>query len=318
MKQPTAPEQVLAQPLHAGDTIGIVTTGAPDPASNPEAFDRGVARLQDLGFTIRLAEHARTKEGYAAGSEGDLVRDLLGMFEDPEISAIFCSGGGLTANRLLRNLDTETIARNPKIFLGASNPTILLNAIAARTGLVTFHGPATVWDWGAEGDVPQWTVDHFMQVMSGTPSAASLTGSSLSALKPGSAEGLLYGGSLSSLRALLGTPWEPPWDDAILIWEDVAKGTDYLDTVLTHFRDHGVLDRISGMIIGELASCEPAGGRDLEDLVEDLLGEYSFPVVSGLSFGHTPLKHTLPLGTNISITSDGPTISISGKWLADD
>lgn len=310
----TTPQRLLPRALKAGDTIGIITTGAPEAALNRERFERGLERIKGLGFNVQLAPHAVTQSGYMAGREEQLGRDVMEFFADPRVAAIFCSAGGVTSNRLLRRLDFDVVAMNPKMILGASDPTVLINAIHARTGLITFHGPAVVWDWGSEEQVPDWTRDHLQKLVRGDSGGASLVGSSLDWIRPGGAQGRLLGGCLSALRGLLGTPYEPNWDGAIFLWEDCFKSMDYLDTVLTHFRDAGVFDRIAGMVIGELLECQPSAGRGLKDMIGDLLGEYRFPVVSGLAFGHTPIKHTLPIGGDIRLDGDRRTISLVGPW----
>lgn len=122
--------------------------------------------------------------------------------------------------------------------------------------------------------------------------------------------------SLSSLRALLGTPWEPDWRGAILVWEDVGRRTDYLDMVLTHFRDCGVFDQIAGMVVGELAECTAVADRTVDDMLADLFDEHSFPIASGLAFGHTSLKHTIPIGGRIVMDGASGTLRLRAPWVA--
>ncbi|AOR35817.1 hypothetical protein BFF78_36365 [Streptomyces fodineus] len=305
--------RLLPAPLAKGGRIGIVTVSAPEPAAHPEIFDRGVERLSGRGYEPVIAPHAATRDGYRAGSEAQLVDDLHAFISDPAIDAVVCAGGGKNANRLLRGLDYGLIAAHPKPIVGVSDPSLLLNAITARTGMPTFHGPAVLWDWGSD-DSPAATGDHFAAVLAGDTGAARID-APLAWARAGSAQGHLVAGCLSSLRCLLGTVWEPDWNGAVLAWEDAFKPVELLDQTLTHLRDRGVLDQIAGMVVGELVNCEPSGGLGAHEMVMDLCAEYTFPVAFGLPFGHTPLKNTLPIGAEVLLDSDAEhALTITSPW----
>ncbi|MGW0770817.1 S66 peptidase family protein [Streptomyces sp. NPDC002676] len=307
--------RVLPAPLAKGDRIGIVTVSAPEPAQNPDQFARGLEALRDRGFEPVTADHALDTHGYRAGNESALLNDFHSFIADPDIAAVVCAGGGKNANRLLRGLDYTLIGAHPKPIVGVSDPTVLLNAITARTGMPTFHGPAVLWDFGS-ADAPAATGDHFTAVLAGEAQAARIN-APLGWARTGSAQGPLVAGCLSSLRCLLGTVWEPNWRGAVLAWEDAFKPIEQLDQTLTHFRDCGVLDQISGMVVGELLGCEPSGGTDAQQMVTDLCAEYDFPVAVGLPFGHTPLKHTLPIGAEVLLDSTAEhALTITSPWTS--
>ncbi|MFE4332928.1 LD-carboxypeptidase [Streptomyces sp. NPDC056831] len=307
--------RVLPAPLAKGDRIGIVTVSAPEPARNLDQFDHGVDALRGRGYEPVTAAHALGEHGYRAGSEAALLDDFHAFIADPEIAAVVCAGGGKNANRLLRGIDYALIAAHPKPIVGVSDPTVLLNAITARTGMPTFHGPAVLWDFGS-ADAPAATGDHFAAVLAGEAHSARI-GAPLGWARPGTAQGHLVAGCLSSLRCLLGTVWEPDWRGAVLAWEDAFKPVEQLDQTLTHFRDRGVLDQISGMVVGELLGCEPSGGVGAQEMVMDLCAEYGFPIAFGLPFGHTPLKHTLPIGAEVLLDSTAEHgFTIASPWTA--
>ncbi|MGA5266254.1 S66 peptidase family protein [Streptomyces lydicamycinicus] len=307
----TAP--VLPAPVTKGDRIGIVTVSAPEPAKAPGVFARGVEALRARGFEPVTAEHTFGLNGYRAANEEDLLNDFHAYIADPSIAAVICAGGGKNANRLLRGLDIPLIAAHPKPIVGVSDPSVLLNAITARTHVPTLHGPSVMWDWGAESAPPE-TGDHCTAMLAGEREAGRIA-ATLGWAYPGSAEGHLIAGCLSSLRCLLGTPWEPNWRGAILVWEDAFKPVDVLDQALTHFRDRGVLDQIAGMVVGELVGCEPSGGRGAIEMVTDLCSEFDFPVAFGLPFGHTPLKYTLPIGAEARLDHHAEhALTITSPW----
>ncbi|MFI8281117.1 LD-carboxypeptidase [Streptomyces sp. NPDC085929] len=305
----------LAAPVSKGDRIGIVTLSAPEPAAQPDAFACGVQALAGLGFEPVVGAHATGRSGYRAGTTDELLDDFHQMIADPSIGAIMCAGGGRNSNRLLSGLDLPLIAGNPKLIVGASDPSLVLNAIAARTGLVTLHGPTLMWDL-ADPDAPLETAEHFTAMLSGQSAAARID-APLTWTRPGSAEGPLIAGCLSSLRCLLGTPWEPRWDGAILAVEDAFKPTDLLDQTFTHFRDAGVLDKIAGLIVGKSVGCEPSAGITVGGMIDELCREYGWPLAHGLPYGHTPRKFTLPIGATLRMDSSAEhPLTFVSPWVA--
>lgn len=307
----------LAAPVSKGDRIGIVTVSAPEPADLPDVFSRGVQALTGLGlgFEVVVGAHATGRSGYRAGTTDELLDDFHQMIADPSIAAVVCAGGGRNSNRLLSGLDLSLIAANPKLIVGVSDPSLLLNAITSRTGLVTLHGPSVMWDLAAP-DAPCETAEHFTAMLAGQ-SAAARIGAPLTWTRPGSAEGPLIAGCLSSLRCLLGTPWEPRWDGAILAVEDAFKPTVVLDQTFTHLRDVGVFDKIAGLIIGESVGCEATAGITVTAMVDELCREYAWPFAHGLPYGHTPRKYTLPIGATLRMDSEAEhPLTFISPWVA--
>jgi muramoyltetrapeptide carboxypeptidase len=293
-------QPIRPNPLRPGGTIGVVSVSAPEPAVDAELFNRGIETLQQYGYAVVFGKHTTEQRGYVTASAEALAADLHELFADEHVTAIICAGGGVNANRLLHHLSWDLIRQHPKILIGVSNPTVLLNAITEQTGLITYHGPSVVWDFGAEGGLPELTRMHFISLLgSRDPNYEVPTQDDWQWLRAGELSGRLLGGNLASLQGLLGTPYEPDWDDAVLFWEDVAKPVNRLDMVLTHFRDAGVFERISGMIVGKLVSCEPSNGVTYDQMLLDLLRDDEFPILTEVPFGHTADKLALPIGAQV-------------------
>ncbi|MCX4098044.1 S66 peptidase family protein [Nocardia sp. alder85J] len=309
-------QAILPAALKPGDRVGIVASSAPEPFTDPAWFERGLTALKAQGYEVVVAETTTQEFGYRVAPEQQILSDFHGFVTDPTIKGIIFAGGGKNSNRLLGGLDTGLLAQHPKVIVGVSDPTVLLNAITARTGLITFHGPSVVWDWGSEA-LNELTARHFVQIAGGDVTAGLLEGASLTVLRSGKAEGHLVAGCLSAVRNLLGTPHEPEWDGAVFAWEDVSKPIELLDATLTHFRDQGVLDKISGMVVGELVNCEDSRGWNVEAMLHDLCDGYSFPILTGLPFGHTSTKYTLPIGARVQLdTNNSAPLQIIGPWVS--
>jgi muramoyltetrapeptide carboxypeptidase len=296
-----SPMQIIRpKPLAPGATIGVLSVSAPEPATDAEFFNRGIAMVKESGYQVMLGAHTTKQQGYVTADGATLAADLHELFENDDVSAVICAGGGVNANRMLHYLSWEIIRDHPKIMVGVSNPTVLLNAITERAGLITFHGPSVVWDFGADGSAPKLTSSHVWGLLGSHEATYDVpVQSDWKWLREGELSGRVIAGNLASLQGLLGTPYEPNWDNALFAWEDVAKPVDRLDMMLTHFRDAGVFDRISGMIVGKLVSCEPSNGVTYDQMLIDLLRDNEFPILSEVPFGHTPEKLTLPIGAEL-------------------
>lgn len=205
-------------------TIGVLSVSAPEPATEAAVFTRGVAALKARGYEVVLGKHTAEQQGYVTASGDALAADLHELFTNEPVSAIICAGGGVNANRLLHHLSWDIISNHPKALVGVSNPTVLLNAITEQTGLITFHGPSVVWDFGAENGAPELTSTHFWGLLeSREPTYEVAVQDNWRWLRGGELSGHVIAGNLASLQGLLGTPYEPKWDNAVLCWEDVAK-----------------------------------------------------------------------------------------------
>ena len=291
--------------LQKKDRIGIVSVAAPEPNKETERFNKGIKYLKDNGFDIVLSDHVMNNNGYITAEPSVMAMDLMNLFEDSSVKCIICAGGGTNANLLLQYIDFDIIKENPKIFMGVSNPTILLNAITAETGLITFHGPSIIWDFGESEGLCKYTEDHlWLELCNGDKEHIIYDNNhQWATLKNGVADGILVGGNLISIQTLLGTRYEPTWDGKILFWEDICKPIERIDLMLTHFKNAGVFEKINGMIIGELVSCTP-NNNEIHQMVLKRLYEYDFPIIANVPLGHTRDKITLPIGAKASFDTN--------------
>ncbi|MEE3343670.1 MAG: LD-carboxypeptidase [Bacilli bacterium] len=292
---------IKANRLMKGDTIGIVSVSAPEAKEQKERFEKGINYLKKCGYNVVLSEHVMDSNGYITSTPEKMAADLMNMFKNDSVKCILCAGGGLNANTILQYLDYDVIKDNPKIFVGVSNPTVVLNAINTKTGLITFHGPAIVWDFGEDNGLCKFTDEHLWSELSDGIKAHDIVDKEHNwiSLKDGKAVGVLVGGNLVSIQTLLGTEYEPDWNGKVLFWEDICKSVDKIDLMLTHFKDVGALKKLKGMIVGELVSCEP-NDKEIYNMVLERLMEYDFPVIANVPFGHTQDKLTLPIGAKVS------------------
>jgi muramoyltetrapeptide carboxypeptidase len=301
--------------LRQGDTVGVVL-----PASAVFESDRlalAKEQLEALGFKVVFGKYVEDRHGYFAGRDRDRAADINRMFADDAIDGIICHTGGWGSPRILPLIDYELIARKPKVFVGFSDLTALLNAIHQRTGLVTFHGPV------AGTSFEPYTLEHFRRVVM-TPEPAGILEppakrptelvdrtNRVLRLAPGVATGRLAGGNLTLLSATMGTPYEIDAQGAVLFAEEVGEEVYRVDRMLTQLALAGKFDQMAAFVFGRCTRCEMEGRTfSIEDVLRDRFGGGSKPALSGLSFGHIEQKMTFPIGVTATVDAGAATLSL--------
>lgn len=303
--------------LRPGMTVALVT-----PASNvPEDQDllATMDLVRSLGFEAKAAPNLFSRTHYLAGSDGERASDLNAMFADPDVDAIFCVRGGYGSGRLLRYLDYDVIAANPKVIMGYSDITAILNAIYLRTGLVGFHGPI------AGGNFSEYTYDQYLKVLV-EPSETTRIGEApafeprpgvvdwdnqLTRIVPGVAEGPLIGGNLSLVVTLLGTPFEPDFEGALLFLEDVDEPPYSVDRMLTHLWMAGKLEQLTGIVLGKFTDDDyDSNTFSMEEVLRDRLEPLGIPTLRGVMIGHSEDKTVVPIGVRARLDVDAGSLTL--------
>ena len=291
--------------LAKGDTIGIL---APASGGSAEGAEQGIEWLKEQGFQVKLGKSVAGQYGFLSASDEVRADDLHQMFSDPHIDAILCLRGGYGSMRLLDRINFHVIGANPKIFIGYSDITALHLAILQRTGLITFHGPMAASDMG--NNIPDYSKDALFQaILSGRAIGRILNPTSTPppvCLSPGTAKGILTGGNLTLITATLGTPYEIDTRGKILFLEEVAEAPYRIDRMLTQLLLAGKLQSAAGIVLDVFAGCDEEAQTvtfRVEEVLRERLGSLTLPVLSGLYFGHTADKATLPLGVTATLDS---------------
>jgi muramoyltetrapeptide carboxypeptidase len=298
-----SPTSILnAEPLLPGATIAVI---APASQIRREPLVAGVQQLQTLGYQVLYSEEILSEDLYFAGDVERRVRELHRAFANPKVKAIFCARGGYGTNHLLPHLDLDLVRNNPKIFLGYSDVTTLLTYLNDQLGLVTFHGPMVAKDFAISNGVDRSSLEA---AVTGKRNWSITQSSGLATLRQGRAAGKLYGGCLSMLAASLGTPYEIQTDDTILFVEDIATKPYQIDRMLMQLKYAGKLDRVRGIIFGEMIDCVQSADQayTLQEVVMRVLADFNFPVAFGLRSGHVSTGNiTLPIGVEAQLQVSG-------------
>lgn len=283
--------------LKSGDTIGIISTSCWVPEENvltAKAF------MEEQGYQVKIHPNVTKRLNQSAGTAQEKAGALNDMFADPDVKAIFGSRGGNRACTMLPYVDFDLIRQNPKIIVGYSDMTILLNAFYKECGLVTFHGPLF-------RELP--THQHYkdmIDVLSGNKGDVALH--NVTIIRDGEGTGTLIGGNMSVFQGLIGTPYMPDTDGAILILEDVGDHISRYDRMLCHLKNTGILSNINGLAIGSFSDMKDSKtnpfGFSLEDIIREHTADLDIPIIMNAPFGHEGKLCTLPIGAPIDLKTD--------------
>jgi muramoyltetrapeptide carboxypeptidase len=287
--------------IRRGDVVGVV---APSGVVEETRLKAGIGVLEELGLRVVVGDSVLARRAYLAGSDIERRTDLQRMLDDPGIRGVFCARGGFGSQRLVPSLDLSAVRRTPKPVMGYSDATALLAALAGA-GMVGFHGPMVAADM-ARGLCPS-SLGHLDRLLSDP--AYRWDAEAPIVIRPGRARGRLAGGCLSVLVTLLGTPWAPDLDGAVVFLEDVHEWPYRLDRLLTQLRQSGSLDRVAGVVFGTMEACRSLDGVCAVDVVRDAFADAPYPVALGLPAGHTVVETdvenlALPFGVQVELDAD--------------
>jgi muramoyltetrapeptide carboxypeptidase len=308
--------------LPPGGTIGVPAPSSPYYARSEVL--RGVEWWERRGYRVVLGEGVFDRSGWVAGDAETRAKDLMRMFTDPEVDVVQCLQGGWGAAQMLPYVDFDAIAANPKAFVGFSDVTALHSAIARRTGLVTLYGPGLA---GVnDPETKEFTIERLLKALTSTEPLGEIPRNPdddyVRQMGPGSATGEMAGGCLWLLSHSIGTPWEVDLEGKIFFFEDVYESPPRIDALLTHMKQAGALDGITGVVVGELHKCDWPDDNDdaplmlsAEDVLEMHLEPLGIPAIFGLPMGHGKHLSTTPLGATVTLDADARTLTVDEAAL---
>ena len=293
--------------LRPGSRVAVVAPAGPVPR---DAFAAGAAIL-GARYTLVHDERIFARSGFLAGDDEARAGELAGALADPAVEAIFCARGGYGLMRILPRFDGAAFARAPKLIVGFSDVTAL-HAWAAGAGVTSLHAPVVT----QLGRVPADDAAALFAACESPTPPPPLTG--LRALKHGRAEGRLIGGNLELLSRLVGTPWMPPLDGALLFLEDVGERPYRIDRQLTQLRLSGALDRVAGVVLGDFIGCVEKDGSapDAATVLAERLAGHGIPVVAGAPIGHGERNRAIPHGGRARLDAAAGTLEFLDAAVA--
>lgn len=319
------PQPLRPRALAPGDLVVIASLSGPLDVRYVPALERAVAVLERMGFRVRLAPllEAGRHHWWSAARPAEIAEELNSLLRDPEVRAIIAHDGGQTVLGYLDLIDVEAITADPKPILGYSDISLLHLVLYARTGLVGFHAdlatPGLGGAWQAVPAARRAELEKlYSTLLTGAEPLGALPASpSWECWRPGRAEGRLIGGVLNRIMRAQATRYALPlewFDGAVLFWEEMGGYASWIWSDLQVLRHCGILDRISGMVVGvprEIGGLDsPEASPTLPEIVLDVLGDRDIPVLGNVEFGHAGPNLPMPVGIRVALDAQQRSLSL--------
>jgi len=304
-----ASQRIIPKRLKKGNLIGLVTPGG---TITQEILNETVEKLEGFGFRTYYIDSVLSEYGYLAGSDEERADELMHMFTNKNVDAILCVRGGYGSIRILDLLDYDQIKQNPKVFIGYSDITALLTTVYERTGLVTFHGPMGISSFNefthnCFNKVLMTPQKHYRLPYQREANTEENPEYDIYTINKGKAEGKLIGGNISVLDSMIGSAYEPDFENKIVYLEEIDEQTYRVDKMLFHLLYATNLKKASGIVLGVFDNCNVNNEEPrltLKQAIFDLLKPLEIPISYGLSFGHIKTMITIPNGIKAKMNAD--------------
>ncbi len=310
---------VKPKKLNKGDKVAVISPSN-SISYRRDLFDKAKEVLEKkLEIEIVASPNCFADYYYSAGTTQERLDDFHWALNNDEIKAIFFSVGGNTGVDLLEGLDYELIKNNPKIICGISDATTILNAITAKTDLITFVGLELL-------DLARFdNMDYEIQSLKKTFFDGNIgkveqnknwkplddnysTYREWSTIKNGTMKGRIVGGNFSSFYQLMDTEYSLDFENNILIMEAYKFPKKKLHQALMQLKIKGVLNKINGLIIGYCLGSDDeevrGNDRDIKDIALEITKDYNFPIIHIGEFGHKIENIIMPIGAKATFDVD--------------
>ena len=307
--------------LRQADVVAVVATSGGLEKDEAPLYERGVEQLEGLGFDVRvspLVDLDRTW-WWVGAPPIETAEEFNRHLRDPEVRAVCSLTGGRLTLSYLDLIDFDAVRTDPKPVLGLSDVSALHLALHSRTGLASLHSDLVTFgfgEWGDQDDTRrEQLVDVYRRILMEDSPLGLLPGGRWASWRSGRAEGPLIGGMLNRLVRVQATPFALPlerFEGAILFWEEAFTSTSVVWNDLHVLRQAGVLDRISGMIVGRPQDVEMTspGPETLRDIVLQVMGDRDIPILGDVDVGHSGPNLPMPLGIRAAMDADAMTLAL--------
>ena len=324
-----------AKRLRESPTIGVFSSSSPVSATCPVRYERGIAYLEAKGYHVQNGVLYGKKDGYRSGAIQERADEFNRLLYDDEVDILMASIGGNNTNSILPYIDYDYLKAHPKVIIGYSDVTALLLAVYAKTGLVTFYGPAAAASFGEFPPFVDWTFQRFDEVVRGrfsVPYAYEMPPfwtdewidwsqqargkqpypNDWVCVRPGVCQGRLIGGNLNTMEGIFGTEYMPEIKTGdILFIEDSLKDACTIERTFSLLKLANVYDKIGGILLGKHEKFDDNGtGRRPYEVLLEVMGERNIPILADFDCCHTHPMFTLPLGCEVKMDATHKTVTL--------
>lgn len=336
------------QRLKKGDVVSVISPSAGLAPFAMHRIESAILSLEKMGFKVKIEKNSLKNKGHVSGTIAERVADIHSAFKDRKVKAILCTIGGNHSNQLLKFLDFNLIKRNPKIFVGYSDITVLHHAIYKKSSLRTFYGPCVMTEFGEYPDIDPYSKKSFLGTLI-NGEKGKIRGSlewtdqflnwmdkknwkKKRTFKPttgyqwwrvGRAEGEIFGGAIPSINHLAGTEYWLGYKNRIL-FIDLPEGNrpgegitpSDVDAFLADLYNIGIFKEIKGLIIGRAYAQNEQNMEEIKKIFLRYAKGTDYPILYNVDIGHTIPMITLPLGAKVLIDSKNGTFEIKGEFIS--
>lgn len=282
-------------------TIAIIAPSGYAP--NQANVTRAIGRLQERGWAVKNLVNLNNKFQRFAADDATRLAQFYDAAEDEEVDVVMALRGGYGISRLLDGIDFARLAATKKLFVGFSDFTAFQLALLTKTGAISFAGPMINEDLGSE-ELHEFNFQHFQQCLTQPNYSFEVATKGNPLLQ---VEGVFWGGNLSMLTHLVGTPFMPNIANGILFVEDVNENPYRVERMILQLHHAGILTQQKALVLGHFTNYTASdydNGYDFEVMLSFLRSKLSIPILTGLPFGHCPNKVTLPIGARLLLNSN--------------
>jgi muramoyltetrapeptide carboxypeptidase len=313
--------------LEKGDVIAYISPSSPVTVTSPLRYERARQFLENKGFVLKAGNLTGKNDYYRSGSIAERAEEINALIRDENVKCIISTIGGMNSNSMLPYIDYEALKKHPKIIIGYSDMTAILFAIFQKTGIPTFYGPALIASFGELEPFNEMTYRYFEDIIikkqlpytyrkpeiwtdeyiDWEQQGKSKKGNNNTwiTVNEGYVEGRIIIGNLSTLTGIWGSDYCPDIEEGdILFIEDSLKNAATVERLFSFLKLNNVFDKIGGLILGKHELFDDQNtGRQPYQILEEVLGNYSFPFLADVDCSHTHPMFTIPIGARVSLDS---------------
>lgn len=282
--------------LKKKDYIGVISSSGLLKEKNKDEIEKSIKLINEMGLNVKLGKHIY--ENNTNNLIKNKVSDFNDMVIDKTVKMIIFSKGGNNVIDILDNLDYELIKNNPKIYIGLSDLTIILNAIYKKTNLITFHH--LIFKGILKNDFNKKAfIDMFFN-----HNKEIYFSKNVEVINKGLAKGTLIGGNLISFSKILNTGYMPDLNNSILFFEECdGVSKDEVENILIKFKQNHVFDLCNGVILGNYS----IDNNHFKNVFKKYVDK---PMIKCEDFGHYIYNLVLPIGAKVIFNADSKKLEI--------
>lgn len=284
-------------PSHFDKSATIAVIAPSSPPVCPD-LETGMDMLKASGFNIldfTVPLHTDTFLPFLNGTHESRVKVIVDTFKNPEIDIIWCARGGYGLLPVISEIAWDALKDNPKLIIGFSDITLLLNENFCKTGIVGLHGPMV----GTLFKTDKQDIEELMRILDGA-SFSPIGFRNSQVIRHGHIIAPIIGGNLSTIISLFAISPDDLPGDIILFIEDINEPPYRIHRLLTQIRLSGILSKCRGLLLGDFSGCED---EDIRQIVFDVTMGFDIPIVMGLPFGHGKRNTPIPVGMKAELNT---------------